>query len=321
MNRREMLTAMAALAVPLRAFAQASYPSSPIRIIVPFPPGGSTDILGRAIGQALSEAWRQPVIIDNKPGAGGTIGAEAAAKAEPNGYTLFMGHIGTLAVNPTLRPNLRYDAIKDFAPVALVAKVPNVLVVNPGVPARSVAELVALAKAKPGTLTYSSGGVGSAANLATEYFKLETGAPITHIPYKGSAQAVTDIVSGQVSMTLTGLPPLLGHIRNGRLRALATASATRLPQLPGVPTIAESGLPGFEATQWYGIVAPAGTPRPIVDRLAQQIQRSLATPELKKHLEAQGAQPESVGPDAFGKLIRSEIERWAKVIRAAKIEI
>ena len=323
MHRRIALQALAGLAagLPLRGFAQNAYPSRPLRIIVPFTPGGSTDILARALGQALGAAWHQPVVIENKPGAGGAIGAEAAAKADADGYTLFMGHIGTLAVNPTLYPRLRYDPLRDFAPVALVAKVPNVLVVNPGVPARSVAELVTLAKEKPGSLTYSTGGVGSAANLAMEYFKLETATQITHIPYKGAAPAITDIVSGQVSMTLTGLPPLLAHIRSGRLRAIATASAARLAQLPDVPTIAEAGVPGFEATQWYGIVVPAGTPRDVAERLGQQIQRSLATPELKKHLESEGALPESLGPEAFGKLIRSEIGRWAKVIRAAKIEI
>lgn len=321
MNRREMLAAMAALAVPLRAVAQASYPSSPIHIIVPFTPGGSTDILARALGQALNRAWKQPVVIDNRPGAGGSIGAEAAAKAAPDGYTLLMGHIGTLAVNPTLYTNLRYDPIKDFAPVALVAMVPNVLVVNPQLPARNVQELIALAKAKPGALTYSSGGVGSAANLAMEYFKLRTGTDITHIPYKGTGPAVTDIIGGQISLSMTGLPPVLGHIRGQKLRALATAGRDRLPQLPDVPTMAEAGVPGFEATQWYGIVAPAKTPSAIVERLAAQIRSSLAEPEMKKHLEAEGAQPATMAPDAFGKFIRSEIDRWGKVIREAHIQI
>jgi tripartite-type tricarboxylate transporter receptor subunit TctC len=323
LHRRTALMALAALAAPapLRGFAQVKYPSSPLHIIVPFTPGGSTDILARALGQALTQAWKHPVVIDNKPGAGGAIGAEAAAKAAPDGHTLFMGHIGTLAVNPTLYPKLRYDPLKDFAPVALVAKVPNVLVVNPRLPANSVAELIALARSKPGELTYSTGGVGSAANLAMEYFKLETGTQITHVPYKGAAPAITDIVSGQVAMTMTGLPPLLGHIRSGRLRALGAASASRLAQLPDMPTIAEAGVPGFETTQWYGIVVPARTPQAVVAALAEQIQRSLATPELKKHLETEGALPESLGPEAFGKLIASEIARWAKVIRAAKIEI
>jgi tripartite-type tricarboxylate transporter receptor subunit TctC len=322
MNRRTLLMGFAA-AAGLRATsaaAQVPYPARPIHLIVPFTPGGSTDILGRAIGQALAQAWGQPVIIDNKPGAGGAIGADAAAKAAPDGYTLFMGHIGTLAVNPTLYPKLPYDAIKDFAPVALVAMVPNVLVVNPGVPARTVAELIALAKAKPGVLTCSSGGAGSAAHLALEYFKLATGTDIVHVPYKGTAPAVTDLLGGQISMTMTGLPPLIQHIRAGQLRALGVASATRLPQIPDVPTIAESGVAGFEATQWYGVVAPARTPAAIVEQLATQIRRSLAQPELKKRLEAEGAQPADMGPVEFGQLIRAEIERWGKVVRAARIQ-
>lgn len=318
-----MLKGIAALAA-MRAIgveAQAAYPNKPIRMIVPFTPGGSTDILGRAIGQALNEAWRQPVIIENKPGAGGAIGAEAAAKAAPDGYTLFMGHIGTLAVNPSLYPKLPYDAVKDFAPVALVAMVPNVLVVNTSLPVRTVAELIALAKSKPGVLTCSSGGAGSAAHLAIEYFKLATGTDILHVPYKGTAPAVTDLIGGQVSMTITGLPPVIQHVKAGKLRALGVASSTRLPQIPDVPTIAEAGVPGFEATQWYGVVAPARTPAAIVEQLAAEIRRSLSQPDLKKRLEDEGAQPANMGPGEFQKLIVTEIERWGKVIRAAKIQI
>jgi len=323
MDRRTMLAGLAALAGmrSLRVAAQPGYPSKPIHIIVPFTPGGSTDILARSLGQALTGAWHQQVIVDNKPGAGGSIGAEAAAKSPADGYTLFMGHIGTLAVNPTLYTKLRYNPLTDFAPVALVAMVPNVLVVHPSVPARSVAELIALAKAKPGALTYSSGGIGSAANLAMEYFKLATDTHIVHIPYKGAAPAVTDLIGGQVSMTMTGLPPLLAHIRAGRVRALGVASSTRLAQLPDVPTIAESGVAGFEATQWYGVVVPAHTPAPIVDQLAAEIRRALASPELRKHLETEGAQPVDMGPAEFAKLIRTEIDRWAKVIRAANIQV
>ena len=322
MNRRTLLKGLAAIA-GLRAIAagaQTTYPNKPIRIIVPFTPGGSSDILGRAIGKALGEAWQQPVIVETKPGAGGAIGADAGAKAAPDGYTLLMGHIGTLAVNPTLYPKLPYDPVRDFAPVALVAMVPNVLVVNPNVPARTVAELIALAKARPGTLTSSSGGTGSAAHLAIEYFKLATGTDITHVPYKGTAPAVTDLLGGQVTMTMTGLPPLIEHIRAGKLRALGVASNARRPQIPDVPTIAEAGVPGFEATQWYGVVTPARTPGAIVDRLAAEIRRSLAQPELKARLEAEGAQPANMGPAEFQGLIRAEIERWAKVIRAAHIQ-
>lgn len=321
MNRREMIQALGVLAAApaVAAYAQA-YPSRRISLIVPFTPGGSTDILARALGQALTEVWKQPVTIDNKPGAGGAIGAQAAARAVPDGYTLLMGHIGTLAVNPTLYPKLAYNPVRDFAPVALVAMVPNVLVVNPAVPARTVTELIALARAKPGALTASSGGQGSAAHLAIEYFKQASATDILHVPYKGTGPAVTDLIAGQVTMTMTGLPPLLQHIRAGKLRALGVASRTRLPQLPDVPTLIESGMPGFEATQWYGVVAPAKTPAPVVDQLASQIRRSLAQPELKQRLENEGAQPSDMGPAEFGRLIQEEIARWAKVIRAAKIE-
>ncbi len=322
MERRRALQGLAALA-GLSAFGaagQAPYPSKPIHLIVPFTPGGSSDILGRAIAKALNEAWHQPVIVENKPGAGGAIGGEAAAKAAPDGYTLFMGHIGTLAVNPTLYPKLPYDPLRDFAPVALVAMVPNVLVVNPAVPARNVVELIALAKAKPGSLTSSSGGTGSAAHLAIEYFKLATGTDIVHVPYKGTAPSVTDLLGGQVTITMTGLPTVIEHIRAGKLRAIGVASSTRLPQIPDVPTLAESGVPGFEATQWYGVVAPARTPSAIVEQLAAEIRKSLAAPELKSRLESEGAQPANMGPAEFRTLIRSEIERWAKVIRAAHIQ-
>jgi len=320
MNRRELIKALGVLtACPALAVHAQSYPSKRISLIVPFTPGGSTDILARALGQALAEAWKQPVIIDNKPGAGGAIGAEAAARAAPDGYTLLMGHIGTLAVNPTLYPKLAYNPITDFAPVALVAMVPNVLVVNPAVPARTAAELIALARSRPGSLTASSGGQGSAAHLAIEYFKQATGIDILHVPYKGTGPAVADLIGGQITMTMTGLPPLLQHIRSGKLRALGVASKARLPQIPDVPTLIEAGVPGFEATQWYGVVAPARTPAPVVDQLAAQIRRSLAQPDLKKRLESEGAQPSDMGPAEFRKLIQDEIARWAQVIRAAKI--
>jgi tripartite-type tricarboxylate transporter receptor subunit TctC len=314
------LGALAMLCVAAPAAQAQGFPVKPVRLVVPFTPGGSTDILARSLAQALTETWKQQVIVENKPGAGGIIGAEAVARAAPDGYTLLMGHIGTLAVNPTLYPKLPYNAIADFAPVALVAMVPNVLVVHPSIPARTVSELIALAKAKPGVLTYSTGGTGSAAHLATEYFKLATGTDIVHVPYKGAAPAVTDVIGGQVSMTMTGLPPLLQHVRASKLRALGVASTTHLPQIPEVPTIAESGVTGFEATQWYGVVAPARTPPAIVDRIAADVRKALDRLDLKQRLEAEGAQPTSLGPAEFGAFIRKEIERWAKVIRAANIQ-
>lgn len=300
--------------------APATYPTRPIHIIVPFTPGGSTDILARAIGIELTKAWGQPVIIENVAGAGGSLGADRAAKATPDGYTLLMGHIGTLAVNPSLYPSLPYDPIKSFAPVAWVARVPNVLVVHPSVKATSVKELVALAKANPGKLNYGSGGNGSAANLATEYFKLQTGASLLHIPYRGTIPAVTDLMGGQIQVLFTGAPAVLGQIKNGQLRALAVSSPTRLAALPDLPTVAESGYKGFEADQWYGIAAPAGTPRDIVTRLNAQINLSLAAPGLKARLNNEGAIAMPATPEVFGQLIVREIARWKPVIQSGRVK-
>lgn len=300
--------------------AAQTYPQKPIRMIVPFTPGGSTDILARSIGQELSKAWGQSVIIENIAGAGGSIGADKAAKSPADGYTLLMGHIGTLAVNPSLYPKLPYNPVKDFAPVAWVARVPNVLVVNPNVPAKSVQELVALAKSKPGQLSYGSGGNGSAANLATEYFKMQTETAILHIPYRGTAPAVTDLMGGQIQMLFTGAPAVMGQVKNGQLRALAVSSPKRLDALPDLPTVAEAGYKNFEADQWYGVVAPAGTPRDIVLKLNQQINVALNSAELKKRLTTEGAVATPETPEAFGKLIAQEIERWRPVITSGRVK-
>ena len=319
---------MAAMATTLAAstcFAQAniitSYPTKPIRLVVPFTPGGSTDILARAVAQELTKAWGQAVVIDNVPGAGGAIGAEKVAKAAPDGYTLLMGHIGTLAVNPSLYPNLPYDPIKSFTPVAWVARVPNVLVVHPSVKATNVKELVALAKARPGRLNYGSGGNGSAANLATEYFKLQTGTSIVHIPYRGTAPAVTDLLGGQIQLLFTGAPAVLGQVKNGQLRALAVSSPTRLAALPDLPTVAESGYKGFEADQWYGVVAPMGTPREVVTKLNAQINLALNSPDMKIRLTNEGAVATPTTPDAYGQLIASEIARWRPVIQSGRVKL
>lgn len=258
--------------------------------------------------------------MDNIPGAGGAIGADKVAKAPADGYTLLMGHIGTLAVNPSLYPKLPYNPVKDFAPVAWVARVPNVLVVNAAVPAKNVKELVALAKAKPGQLNYGSGGNGSAANLATEYFKLETGASMLHIPYRGTAPAVTDLMGGQIQLLFTGAPAVIGQIKNGQLRALAVSSPQRLDALPDVPTVAESGYKGFEADQWYGVVAPAGTPREIVSKLNAQINQSLGSAELKTRLANEGAIAAPTTPEAFGEHISREIARWKPVISSGRVK-
>ncbi len=323
---RSVLTVLAVAAAALVASAQAqspaSYPSKPIHLIVPFTPGGSTDILARSIGQKLTEAWGQPVVIENVPGAGGSIGADKAAKAPADGYTLLMGHIGTLAVNPSIYPNLSYDPVKNFAPVAWVARVPNVLVVNPSVKATTTVDFIALARANPGTINFGSGGNGSAAHIATEYLKLKTQMQLVHVPYRGTAPAVTDVVGGQIQMILTGAPAVIPFVKSGQLRAIAVASTNRLEALPELPTLAESGLKelaGFEADQWYGVVAPAGTPAAIIAKLNTQINASLASPELKTRLQNEGAVATPTTPEAFGQLIKREIERWRPVVKAGNI--
>lgn len=301
------------------AWAQ-DYPVRPIRLVVPFTPGGSSDILARAIGQKLTAAWGQPVVIDNVPGAGGSVGADKVAKATADGYTLLMGHIGTLAVNPLIYPKLSYDPIKNFAPVAWVARVPNVLAVHPSVAAKSVKELVALAKAKPGQLNYGSGGNGSAAQLATEYFKLQTQTFIVHVPYRGTSPAVADLIAGQTQLIFTGAPAVMPFVKSGQLRALAVSSSKRLDALPDVPTMAESGYKDFEVDQWYGVVAPAGTPPAIVAKLNAQINQSLGSPELKARLDSEGAIASPTTPEAFGAHIKREIARWKPVIAAGRIK-
>ena len=307
-------------AMPCLQTQAQSYPAKPIRLIVPFPPGGSTDILGRTLGQKLTEAWGQPIIIDNRGGAGGIIGADMAAKSTADGYTLLMGHIGTLAVSVSLYSKLPYDPAKDFAPVSLVAIVPNVLVVHPSVPATTVAGLIAYARANPGKLNYSSGGNGSAAHLAMEYFKLQTKTDIVHVPYKGTAPSITDLIAGQVSLTMTGAPAVMPHVQAGRLRALGVSSTQRIDALPQIPTIAESGVPGFDATQWYGVVAPSGSPRDIIAKLSAEIRKIMQSKEMKERLNLEGAIAMPTTPEQFGAHIQSEIKRWAAVVKAAHMQ-
>jgi tripartite-type tricarboxylate transporter receptor subunit TctC len=290
-------------------------------MIVPFTPGGTTDILARSVGIELTKAFGQSVVVDNVAGAGGSIGAERVAKAAPDGYTLMMGHIGTLAVNPSLYPKLPYEPVKDFAPVAWVASVPNVLVVHPSVPAKNLKELVSYLKANPGRVNYGSGGNGSAANLATEYFKMQTGTSMVHIPYRGTAPAVNDLLSGQIQVMFTGAPALMGHIKSGALRALAVSSPKRLDALPDLPTVNEAlGLKNFEADQWYGVVAPAGTPREIVMKLNAQINAALSSDAMKTRLSSEGAIATPTTPLAYGQLIVSEIARWKPVMTSGRVK-
>ena len=255
------LCGILALTVPLSAHAQ-GYPSRPVTLVVPFPPGGSTDILARLLGHQLSEEFGQSVIVENRGGAGGSIASEAVARSKPDGHTLMMGHIGTLAVNVGLYSKLGYDPVRSFAPITTVARVANVLVVHPDVPARSVAELIAYARKNPGGLNFSSGGNGSAAHIAMAAFADAAGLDLVHVPYRGTAPSVTDLIGGRVQMTMTGAPAVLEYVRRGTLRALGVSTPERLASVPDIPTIAEAGLPGFEASQWYGVVAPAGTPEP-----------------------------------------------------------
>ncbi|MEO8675947.1 MAG: tripartite tricarboxylate transporter substrate binding protein [Casimicrobiaceae bacterium] len=317
---RFALGALLALAA-IVASAQ-TYPAKPIRLVVPFPPGGATDILARDVAQKLTEAWGQQVIVDNRPGAGGNIGSELVAKAAPDGYTLEMGTVGTHAINASLYAKMPYDHVKDFAPVILVAGVPNVLVVNPALPANSVAELIAYAKANPGKLNFASSGNGTSIHLSGELFKFMAGVQMTHVPYKGSAPALQDLLGGQVQLMFDNLPPSLPQIKAGKLRALAVTSLTRAPALPDVPTMAEAGLPGFEASSWFGVLAPAGTPPAIVTKLNAEIAKWLATPEAKERLSKQGANAAGGTPEDFAKHIAAETAKWAKVVKdsGAKID-
>jgi tripartite-type tricarboxylate transporter receptor subunit TctC len=304
------------------ALAQGVYPSKAIRLVVPFPPGGSPDILARTIGQKITEATGAAVVIENIAGAGGSIGADRVAKASPDGYTLLMGHIGTLAFAPAIYPQLPYDPIKSFAPVAFVARVPNVMAVSVSLPVRTVAEWVAYLKARPGQVNYGSGGNGSAAHLASEYFKLATQTFIVHVPYRGTAPSVSDAVAGQVQMVFTGAPAIIPMVKAGKLRALAVSSSKRLEALPDVPTLAESGVQGlaqFEADQWYGVVAPAGTPAAVVQKLNQVINASLSSNEVSARLQSEGAFAMPVTPEAFGLMIQKEIGRWRPVVLKAGI--
>jgi tripartite-type tricarboxylate transporter receptor subunit TctC len=324
-TRREALALASAGALGLALPARAQpYPSRPIHIVVPFTPGGSSDVLARAVGVEIGRTLDQPVVIENVPGAGGSLGGEKAARAAPDGHTLFMGHSGTLAVNPALYPKLGYDPVRSFAPVAWVARVPNVLVVHPSVQARDFREFVTLAKAQPGRLAYGSGGNGSAAHTTMEYLKMRAGMHLLHIPYRGTAPSVNDLLAGQVQALFTGVPALLPHVKAGRMRALAVSSPRRLAVLPEVPTVAESGVPGtrdFEADQWYGLLAPAGTPAAVVTVLNQHVNRALASQEVRTRLAAEGAEATPATPQAFAQLIAREIPRWDQVVRAARIRL
>ncbi len=311
----------AALLAAGSASAQ-TYPAKQIRFVVPFPPAGPADILSRIIGQNLAESWGQQVVIDNRAGAGGNLAAELVAKAPPDGYTMMMGFVGTHAINASLYRDMAFDPVKDFEPVGLVARVTIILVVHPSIPARSVKELIALARSKPGELTFGSPGNGTPQHLAGELFNTMANVKMVHVPYKGAVPALTDLLGGRLSMIFSSMPPALPHVKTGKLRALGVTSLQRSPAASDVPTIAESGLPGYDVTNWYGVLLPAKTPKEIVTRLNAEIVRIMNLPDVKERLAAQGAESLTSTPEQMAAYIRSETDKWAKVVKfsGAKID-
>lgn len=314
-------TALFATSAHSASPAPSTYPTRPIRIVVAYTPAGTTDILARIIGQKMNEAWGQPVIIDNRPGANGNIGTEYAAKTQPDGHTFLMTTAGPHGINPSLYSKLGYDAIKDFTAVSLVALVPNVLVVNNAIPVKDVKGLIAHLKTNPGKLSYGSPGVGSTAHLSTELFKSMTGINIVHVPYKGSAGVLSDVMGGQVAMTMDNLPPYLPQIKAGKIRALAVTPVKRSPALPDVPTVAEAGVPGYVSSAWFGLVAPAATPKEVISKLAAETARILQLPDVKPRIADLGAEPIGGTSGEFSAHIKSEIAKWAKVIKDANVEL
>jgi len=318
-TRAAVAVAAACLAAGVQA--QTNFPTKPIRFIVQYGPGSTLDIMARLLGPHMHQSMGQPVIVENRPGAGGMVGTELAAKSPADGHTLTMGALGPLATNPALYPKTPVDPVRDFAAISLIATGPVLVVTHPSVPARNLKELVALAKARAGQLNFGSPGVGSSPHLAGEVFKIVAGVDLVHVPYKGNAEALTDLVGGQVSIVYSGVPPVVPLAQAGKVRVLATTGKQRLDTMPQVETVGEAGWPGAEVLIWYGVVAPSGTPRPVVDRLNAEIVRIMALPDIRNRFTQLGVDPTSGTPDAFGTLIREEYARWTKVIRAANIRL
>lgn len=312
------LTTLALCAAAHLAHAAETYPVKPVRIVVPFPPGGIADVMGRVFAQKFGDAWGQTVVVDNRTGAGGNIGAEAVAKSPPDGYTLLLGAIGTHAVNVSLFSKIGYDPVRDFAPIGLILKSDNLLVVHPSLPVKTVKEMIALAKSKPGQLTYASAGSGTAGHLAGELFKLLAKVDIVHIPYKGNVPAITDLIGGQTSMTFATLPTVLPQVQSNRLRAIASTGARRNSALPDTPTVAET-LPGFEVTNWIAMSAPAGTSPEIANKVNAEMMRVMRLPEVSSRLTAEGANFTPNTPAEFAAFQKAEIAKWAKVIKEAGV--
>ena len=312
--------ALLAAILPAAALAQ-PWPTHPVKILVGFAPGGGTDVVARLIAQKLQESFGQPFIVENRAGATGTIAADVVAKAAPDGYTLLMGHVNSNAIAPNLFKTLPYDAVADFQPISYVGYVPNILAVYPGVAAKNIAELIALAKSQPGKLSYASSGVGSTQHLAGELFQILTGTKLIHIPYKGSGQAITDLLSGQVAMNFDTMPPVLPHVQAGKIKAFAISTPQRLPQLPDVPTFTEVGITGFDVTNWYGMFAPAKTPKEIVNRLNVEINKAMQDPVTRAKLVEIGTQMGGGTPQDFEAFLRTELAKYAKLVKDAKISI
>jgi tripartite-type tricarboxylate transporter receptor subunit TctC len=310
-----------ALAVAPFAHAQDDYPNRTVRIIVPFAPGGSTDVVARILADKLGTGLKQSFVVENRAGAGGNIGADAVAKASPDGYTLLMGTTGVLAINKYLYKEMSFDPERDLVPVSYTSLITNILVVNPQVPAKTVSELVALARAKPGSLTFASSGAGSSTHLSAELFKSMAGVDILHVPYKGSSQAITDLMGGQVTMLFDNAPSSIPFVEQGKLRALAVTSTKRLPNLPDVPTLDEAGVKGYESLSWSGIMAPAGTPKRVIDKLNAAIEKILRDPDVKQRFASLGVDPVGGPPEAFSRHIRAESEKWARVVKTANITL
>ena len=320
------LLAAAALAISSLTAQAQSWPSKPVRMIVPFPPGGTTDIVARSLGAELQKMWGQPVVVENRAGAGGNVGADAVAKSANDGYTLLMGTVGTHSINAALFAQsgnkMPFDPVKDFVPITLAAGVPNVMVIHPSVPASSVNEFIAYAKANPGKLNMASSGNGTSIHLTGELFKTVTGTYMVHLPYRGSAPAMSDLLAGNTNVMFDNLPSALPHIKSGRLKALAVTSRVRSPTLPDTPTIEEAAnLKGFDASSWFGLFAPAGTPRAIVDKIQADVAKALAVPEVRERFVSQGAQPGGTTPDQFAAFIRGETEKWAKVVKVSNAKV
>ena len=314
---RQTLTALllgAILITPLTAAAQ-QYPTKAIRFVVPFAPGGGTDIIGRVVAQALNDALGQPVVVDNRGGAGSTLGTEIVAKSPADGYTILFGNI-SLAFNATLYTKLRYDTIRDLAPISLSAVQPNILVIHPGLPAKNLKEFIELARANPGKYNYASAGTGSGTHLAAELLKLQTKIDIVHVPYKGTGPALTDLLGGQINMMVSTFASALPHVKSGRMRALGVTTVKRSPAAPDVPTLIEGGVAGYDYSTWYGLLAPAGTPKPIIDMLNASNRKVLARDDIKQKLESQGVDPIVNTPAEFSTYMKSETEKWGKVVKA-----